>query len=129
VAVLYDPHDPASQTDAEAIAASITSGEVVPPGLKLTAQIMTLSSYSWIARPKVAFLAQGFPQAAFEEVARISGLNGALTISTDLECVKSHECVLGVRTKPSVEIYYSPAAAEATRIKFTPALLMLANQV
>jgi hypothetical protein len=129
VAVLYDPHDPASQADAEAIVASITSGDAVPPGLKLTAQAMTLSSYSWIAHPKVAFLAQGFPQSAFPEVARISSLNGALTISTDLECVKAHECVLGVKAQPSVQIYYSPAAAEASRISFTPALIMLANQV
>jgi len=129
IAVLYNPNDPNSQADAKAMVDSITKGEVVPLGMKVTAQALTVANYMWANNVKAAFLAQGVPQDSLADVRKISARSGAVTISTDLTCVKMNLCVLGVDTQSSIQIYYSPVAAEASRISFTSEFNMLANQV
>lgn len=129
LAVLYNPHDHKSRSEAEEIVNSINNGDVLPEGLKLNAQSMSATTFAWIPNVKVAFLTQGVTAEFYDDIARTSAEFGVLTISADLACVKAHKCVLGIETKPSVEIYYSPAAAEAAHITFTHALVMLAEQV
>ena len=129
VVVLYNPRDPASQPDAEAIAASINDGTAVPPGLNLTAKVMTVGSFSWIPHARAAFLAQGFTPDAYAEISKLANAAAAVTMSADLHCVKANRCVLGVATRSDIQVYYSPFAAGAAQVTFTPAFMMLANQV
>lgn len=50
-------------------------------------------------------------------------------MSTDLGCVKANKCILGLVSKPSVDIYYSKSAADAAKITFSPAFTMLVKQI
>ena len=129
VVVLYNPADPTSQPDADAIAASINNGSAVPAGLKLTAKVMTVGSFSWIPGARAAFLAQGFTASSYAEISKTANASGAVTMSADLHCVKANRCVLGFATQSSVQIYYSSFAAETAHVTFTPAFMMLANQI
>ncbi len=129
VAVVFDPANPESRMDAENIRSAIDSGNGVPGGLKMTAELVGYTSFLKSTDAKVAFLAKAIPVSSFDTISATAQSSGILTISTDLDCVKSGKCVLGIMSKPRVEIYYSPAAAEAAHINFAPAFIMLAKQV
>jgi hypothetical protein len=129
VAVIYDPADATSKEDAEVIKKNIDDGTGVPNGLKLAAQLVSTADFPKLHDVAVAFLAEGLPPSRLDDISNAAATGGVLTISTDLACVKTSKCVLGVVTKPRVEIYYSPAAAEAAHINFSSAFLMLVKQI
>lgn len=128
VAIVYDSTGPESKADAESIKNKIDNGIGVPSGLKLTSKLISISELDKLADVKLVFLASGVPPAGFEPVSKASS-SGILTISTDLACVRTNKCVLGIESKPRVSIYYSPVAAESAHISFVSAFLMLVKQI
>lgn len=129
VAIIYNPASPESKVDAEAIKSIIDSGLEAPGNIKLTARMTSTSELSGLSGAKIAFLAHGLSLADYSVVSTAASSVGVLTICTDIECVKTNKCVLGVVSKPQVEVYYSPTAAEAAKISFASAFTMLAKQV
>jgi len=51
------------------------------------------------------------------------------TLSTDVACAESGQCVLAFRSDPSVEIILSRDAAAVAGVRFTPAFRMLVRQL
>ena len=129
VAVIYDPAIPATRVDAEAIK-SILDNDLAPPDdLKLVTQLISTNQMSGMGTVKIAFLAHGLPQSDFTTIYNASSTAGALTICTDIECVKENQCILGIVSKPQVQVYYSASAAEAAKVTFASAFTMLAKQI
>jgi hypothetical protein len=129
VAVVFDPASPESRSDAEAIKDNINSGSGLSGDLKLVAQMVTVSDFAAATDARVAFLARDIPASSFDVIGRKAAAAGMLTMSTDLSCVKANQCVLGIVSKPRVEVYFSPVAANAAHIGFAAALIMLVKQV
>jgi hypothetical protein len=129
VAVIYDPASNISKADAEAIKSIFDQGLEAPGGVKLNAQLTAVGELSRLAGAKIAFLAHGLPVADYSAISAATSSAGVLTICTDIDCVKGNKCVLGVVSRPQVEVYYSPVAAEAANVSFASAFTMLAKQV
>ncbi len=129
VAVIYNPAIAESKADAETIKSIIDNGLEAPGNVKLVAELTSTSELSKLSSVKIAFVAHRTPTTDYSAVGAAAASAGVLTICTDIECVKVNKCVLGVVSKPQVEVYYSPVAAEAAKINFSSAFTMLAKQV
>lgn len=129
VAVVFDPAAPASKADAAAIKNNIDNGAGVPSGLNITAKLVETSALGNLSGAKVALLASDLPAGSFSAVSAAANALGVLTVSTDLACVKSGKCVLGIVSKPRVEILYNAAAADAAHISFANTFLMLVEHI
>ncbi len=126
VAVVFDPAKPNSKAEAESIKAMIDSGMEPPGGIKLTATLVSSNEGHKMAGAKIVYIAQG---SCSDAVAATATAGGMLTISTDIDCVKAGKCIIGVVSKPNIEIYYSKAASDAAKIGFSQAFSMLVKQV
>ena len=129
VAIIYDPASSESKADADRIKFLIDGGLEAPGNIKLATQLTSVSELSGLSRARIAILAQGLPATDYSAIGSAASLAKVLTICTDINCVKANKCVLGVISKPQVEVYYSPVAAEAANISFASAFTMLAKQV
>jgi hypothetical protein len=127
MAVVYDPANAESKTDAEGIKKVVDDGIDVPGGIKLSAMLVGVGELSKLSTAKIAFLTPGL-SAHFDAIGAAAAGAGVLTISTDVDCVKAGKCIIGVVTKPSVTIYFSKAASEAAKISFSQAFIMLVKQ-
>lgn len=129
VAIVFDPTNSASKSDAETIKSNVDHGAGVPAGLTVTALLVSISNLSSLSQTQVAFLASGLSNADYSLVSSAASSHGVLTISTGTDCVKSNKCILGVITNPRLEIYYSEYAAKKANIKFSDAFIMLARKI
>lgn len=129
VAIVYDAGSPESKADAESMKTDIDNGVGVLSGLTLNAYVVSTADIAKISGAKIAFLAKDINSSHFGSIYDIASRNEVLTISTDINCVKANKCILSIVSKPHVEIYYSPAAAEASHISFAPAFTMLVKQL
>lgn len=122
VTIFYEAGDGASEADARAIRSGIANGN----GATFQSRLASSSDIGALAGAKVVFLAAGIRNqpAIFAAAAR----QRALTISSDMGCVKAGRCVIGVRAQPAVEIIVSRAAREASNVNFSRAFLMLVKE-
>jgi len=127
-AIIYDPANPSSKADAEAIRAVIDAGLMAPGGVTITAVMVPVSELSKLSTAKLAFVASG-TKGSFDAIGVAAAAAGILTISADLDCVRANKCVLGVVSSPSVEIYYSKHAGDAAKVSFSQAFTMLVKEI
>ncbi len=126
LAVVYDPANAQSKADADALKTALDAGIEAPGGIKITGLMVPLSDVGTkLSQAKLAFITTG---SCTDAVSAAAGSSSVLTITTDLECVKTNKSVLGVVSSPSVEIYYSKTAADLAKIGFAQAFTMLAKQ-
>jgi hypothetical protein len=124
VAIAYDPADPASKQDAEAIAGYFGDG------LKAGAAIL---------KPKVTEVGQlstgGFVAvvaAAGVKIDQIAAATRALhvaCITADASAVQAGQCVMSVKSDPKVEILVSRSAAASSSVGFGSAFLLMAHEI
>ena len=126
MAVIFDPANPASKAEADEVKALIDAGLEAPGGIKISALMVPSTDLSKLSGAKIGFVAKG---ACTDAVSAAAASNGILTMTTELDCVKSSKCILGVVSKPRVEIFYSKSAADAAKIGFSQAFSMLVSQV
>lgn len=125
--IIYDRNDQESLKDANAIAEIIDGGLIAPGGATIVSTLVPSDDLAKLAVAKVAFIAKG-TGSSFDAIASETRRLGILTISSDLTCVKHDKCILGVVSSPSVEIYYSPDAAESSHVNFIHSFSMLVRQ-
>lgn len=53
----------------------------------------------------------------------------AISISTDMSCVRSNYCVVGVATRPRTDIIVSTAARDMNRVRFAQAFRIMFREV
>ncbi|HEU5048161.1 MAG TPA: hypothetical protein VFT64_10005 [Rickettsiales bacterium] len=129
VAVVYDPSNPSSEADGKIIQQDIGTGVGVPGGLNVVSALVPAGDMKAISAAKIAFLATGLSAEALNNISKTAASSGVLTMSADMTCVQANKCVIGIATKPRVDIYYSAVAAEASHISFAPAFVMLARKI
>lgn len=127
-AVVYDPANADSKAEADVIKGLIDANPDAPGGVKLTSLLVGVADLAKLSGAKLAFVTKGL-SSKFDAVSAAAASAGVLTISTDIDCVKGNKCVLGISSKPTVEIFFSKAAADAGKIGFSQAFTMLAKQV
>lgn len=128
LAILFDPANAASKEEANGIKAILDGGFEAPGDLKLTGVLVPVSDLGKIAGSKIAILTDGL-HAYYGAISAVAATNSVLTMSTDLGCVQANQCILGIVSRPHVEIYYSKTAAAAAKISFGQVFTMLAKQI
>ncbi|MFA4995360.1 MAG: hypothetical protein WC521_08690 [Bdellovibrionales bacterium] len=129
VAVVYDPTSVASKADADSIKEEIDNGVDVPRGIKLDSVLVSTNELGKLERAKIIFIAKSVAIRNFDAISVAASNAGALSISTDIDCVKANKCVIGIVSKPNVEIYLSTLAAERAKIGFAQVFMMLTKQI
>ena len=128
LAIIYDPANSASQQEAAGIRAILDGGFKAPGDLKLTGMLVPVGDLGKMAGSRIAILTSGL-SAHYSAISNTAAANSILTMSTDLSCVQTNKCVLGLVSKPHVEIYYSKAAAAAAKISFGQVFAMLVKEI
>ncbi len=127
--IVYDPAKADSRAEAEFIKSIIDGGIVAPGGVTLTSRLIGTGELGKLANARIAFFADRLSDADLDAAGRAAATAGVLTMSTHLPYIKANKCVLGIVSKPSVQIYYSPVAADAGKIGFAQAFIMLVSQL
>jgi hypothetical protein len=128
LAILFDPANPSSQQEALSIK-TILEGKFETPGdLKLLGILVPTNDLNKMAGSRIAILTNGL-SAHYTAISNAAASSGILTMSTDLGCVRANKCVLGIVSKPHVEIYYSRAAASSAKVSFGQVFTMLVKQI
>lgn len=127
-AIVYDPANAESQADADALKA-ILSGGVNAGKVTLGApKLVAVGDLGGLAGMQVAFVAKG-TGSHHAAIAAAAAAQKTLTMSADLECVRSGSCVVGIQGQPNVEIYISKQASQASGQEFSSAFLMMAKEI
>ncbi|GAB4155187.1 MAG: hypothetical protein Tsb0016_27190 [Sphingomonadales bacterium] len=127
-AIVYDPDNAESAADAQALQA-ILSGGVNAGKVTLSApKMVAVGDLAGLSGMQVAFIAQG-TNAHHAAIAQAAAAEKILTMSADLDCVRANHCVVGVQGQPSVEIYISKQASQASGQAFSSAFLMMAKEI
>jgi len=129
VGIVYDPSKPESKAEAESIKSLIDGGVMAPGGIKLTSMLVGVGEMKKLSDAKLAFLSGSLSESDLDAAGKAAAMSNVLTFSTHLAYVKENKCVLGIVSKPSVQIFYSPIAADAGKISFAQAFIMLASQL
>ena len=124
--VVYDPSQATSKQEANAIIAEIGDGLAVSSEITVSAIALPVDELVKNENAKLVFVTAGLNRS-WDEMQH--HFIGSLSITTDINCVRAARCIVGVVSQPTVEIYYSPAAAEAQEISFSDAFAMLAKNV
>lgn len=124
IAIAFDPANPASKADAEAIAGYF--GEGLKAGnATLKAKVTDVSQLAG-----GGFLA--VVAAAGVKVDQVAGATRAMhvaCITADATAVESGQCVMSVKSDPKVEILVSRSAAASSNVGFGSAFLLMAHQI
>ncbi len=126
VAIVFDPNNAASIAEADQIASIIGSGlkvgKVMLSARKISADDLEFSGSKMVLLTSGTTAIQGKVKAAADSA-------GLLTVSTDENCVAAANCVMGVKSKPKVQITINLNATSAAGIKFSPAFQMMVNKI
>ena len=123
VYIIFDPNNAASSADADAILSAISSS---PKAGKVTMepQKVEIGNLGSVASPGIIFVAQGMA-ASHSDIHALAAQKKLISVSTDIDCVRSGQCVVGVASKPKVQIFVNESASRATDIVFKSAFLLM----
>ena len=127
IAVVFDPNRPGSLQEAEAVKSMIDAGLELPADLNATGVIVPTDKVEKMSGSKIAIVTSDL-DAYYGQISDFADAQGILTITTDLNCVRQNKCILGIVSKPRVEIYYSKIGAENAKIDFEQAFTMLVKK-
>lgn len=123
VAVAFEPSNPASKQDADAVKAAL-DGVAAGPQAKLV-PVDQLSGFDGVA----AVVAAGTSPAGQDAVAAALKGRKVLSLSTDAACAKQGKCVVSIASEPKVEILFNAAAAQGAGVDFLPNFRMMITQI
>lgn len=123
VAIVFEPANPASKQDAEAVKAVLDGVAAVSQAKLLP--VDQLAGFEGVA----AVVAAGTSPAGQDAVAAAFKGRKVLTVSTDATCAKQGKCVVSVTSDPQVEILFNVKAAEAAGVDFLPNFRMMITQI
>lgn len=124
LAIAYTAGDSDSKQDALAIAAEVGAGLVTRRGVLRPLVVDTDS----LAEHRFAVVIQA-AGAAGPALAHAWRTQHALCVTTDFVTVRKGECIIGIRTKPRVQIVLNEQAARAADVHFATAFLMMINEL
>ncbi len=126
VGVAVSPADPNSQREAERIRTIIGTG--LPTGrVRLQARLVPVDQLVRATGFDAFYITQS-PGANMDAVFSAAQRLHVPTISTDPQCLRSGDCVVGFTSEPKVEIVIDRAAAERAGVRFMQAFRMLVKE-
>jgi len=125
-AIVFDPANGASKAEADAIMAAMAKG-VKAGKAKLTPKLVSVDSLGDLEGSRVAFVTSELG-AHQEAIFSAASAQAILVISTDMTCVNTGNCVVGVASKPKVAIVISRSARDASGVGFKSAFLMMVKE-
>jgi hypothetical protein len=128
LAIVYDPAEAASKQEADGIKAALDSGLSISGDIKFVPVLVPAGTLDGLAASRVAILTAGL-SGYYDGISRIAVTNSILTMSTDLACVRGGKCIIGIVSKPRVEIYYNRSAAEAAKVVFSQVFSLLVKEI
>lgn len=123
VAIVYDP---GSEAEAQALASAM-SGGLSAGRVTLNGRLVPAGDLSGLSGADAAVLLGG--AASDAGVASAVNAAGAMSVSTDMGCVESGGCVMGVQSAPSVRIVVNRANANAASVSFAAAFAMMIEEI
>jgi hypothetical protein len=123
VAIVYDA---ASEAEAQALASAM-SGGLSAGRVTLNGRLVSSSDLSGLSGVDAAVLLGS--AASDSNVASAVNSSGAMSVSTDMSCVESGGCVMGVQSAPSVRIVVNRANANAASVSFAAAFAMMIEEI
>jgi hypothetical protein len=127
IAVVFDPSDSASLAEADQ-AMSLVGGGLKAGKSNLTAVKVPVSDLSAISNSKMVLVTAG-TGAHRKAIMSAADAANVLTVSTDMSCVESANCVAGIVSKPKVVIKISTSAKSAAAIEFASAFTMMVLEI
>jgi hypothetical protein len=106
---------------------AVMGGRISAGGVMLTLRRVPLGALAE-SGARVIIVPEG-QGSAHGQIAQAARAMGALTISTDMSCVRANRCVVGVASAPRVEIVVSRAAARASGVSFARAFQVMIREV
>lgn len=123
VAIVYDP---ASEAEAQALAGAM-SGGLSAGRVTLNARLVPAADTGSLGGAHAAvLLGSASGDAGIFSAASSAGV---MTVSTDMSCVESGNCVMGVQSAPSVRIVVNRGAADASSVSFAAAFAMMIEEI
>jgi hypothetical protein len=122
MAIVFDPSKPASVAEKDEIMGAIGAG-MAAGGATVVGKPVEVSG---IGDAGVIYITRGANYAAAGAVGKSKKV---LTISSDMACVNSGACVMGVAASPKVEIVVNRASATAIGAAFKAAFKMMIKEI
>lgn len=125
VALIYDD---AGQAEADALNAAMSGGYSARDITMVSRMVPASEAASSLSGVDAAILLGGV-SGGNPAIAQAAGSNGVMTVSANMGCVTSGQCVLGVQSAPAVRIVVSQSAANAASVSFATAFAMMIEQI
>jgi len=124
VAIAYEPSNPASKQDADAIASYFgdglkAGGAILKPVVTAVGQLSAGGFVAVVAAAGVKV----------EQVATSTRALHVACITADATAVQAGQCVMSVKSDPKVEILISRSAAASSNVGFGSAFLLMAHEI
>jgi hypothetical protein len=123
VAIVYDA---ASEGEAQALN-DIMSGGLSAGRVTLNGRLVPAGDLSGLSGADAAVLVGG--AAGDSGVFSAASGEGVMTVSTDMSCVESGGCVMGVQSAPSVRIVVNRSAADTSSVSLAAAFAMMIEEI
>ncbi len=124
--IVFTPGDPLSRREAEQIQAVIGTG-LSAGRVRLCASLVAVDQLAGLVDVKALYVTSGLGpnmKAISDTASRLH----VPTVSIDMACVRSGNCVLGFSSQPTVQIVIDHAAAERAGMHFLQAFRMLVRE-
>jgi hypothetical protein len=124
--VVFDPEKQQTKVEALAIIGLANGGIHLSDDVVVETAAVPVADLERHRDARIIFVPRGMDRS-WEQLQQHA--TGMLTLTTDLACVGADRCVVGIVSEPTVEIYFSQAAAKTQSIQFSDAFAMLAKTV
>lgn len=124
VAIAYDPANPASKQDAEAIAGYFGEGLKAGSAV-LKSKVVEVGQLA--AGGFVAIVAAS--GAKLDQIAAAARSQHVACVTADAAAVQAGQCVMSVKSDPKVEILINRSAAASNGIAFGSAFMLMAHAI
>lgn len=126
IGILFDGKSLASTNDARFILEALNK-ENSRRRSAWTAELVDVRELDRIEAPRALVLADQM-NVYFDQVEQFARRTKTLLLSSDLDCVRSAKCTIGVASSPRVEIILNAQQAAASHIQFTEAFRMMVTE-
>lgn len=128
VAIVFDAANADSRKDADALKGILGNGLQIGAATLVPVMVPLAQLDGGLDDARAVFVTAGqSPQ--HDRIFAATKAKKLLSISTDISCVQSARCVMGVKSEPKVEILVNKAAAEASSVSFAPAFRMMISEL
>ena len=124
-AIVFDPSKPASVAEKDEVMAALGSG-MAAGGATVVGKPVDVGALAGAGDVGAFYLTHGVNYAVAGAFAKSKK---TLSISSDMACVTSGACVMGVAASPKVEIVVNSATAAAVGAKFKAAFKMMIKEI